>query len=308
MSGLTDGASKLTDSYRYSGFGEEISKTGRSSNPFGYVENRAEPAAGLSDFRARAYDPSTGRFTSEDPVRGSVAEAQTMNPYAYARNAPLAYTDPDGRLAFAVPVVAVVAVVAAPVVIGGAVGCAISEVDCTGAIGDIISPDPALESEAVPTPEPPAPEPELQPAPGDEVLPSPESGMGADQKIPPASSAAASTTNGEDDPDPYSFLEDVFPSPGRLLEAGRQAKDLDHPDIKKLIKIAESNGWARGTLGRGSKEGQGMTLREKAANGGYTGRYIQYHPGGGRHGSHPYWKVSSPKYGTQRLGEDFPLP
>ena len=55
MAGLTDGASKLTDSYRYSGFGEQIARTGQGPNPFGYVGNRAEPAAGLSDFRARAY-------------------------------------------------------------------------------------------------------------------------------------------------------------------------------------------------------------------------------------------------------------
>ena len=34
----------------------------------------------------------------------------------------------------------------------------------------------------------------------------------------------------------------------------------------------------------------------------FTGKYIQWHPGGGHHGPDPYWKVSSPQGGTVRVG------
>ena len=182
----------LTDSYRYSAFGEQIASTGATPNPFGYVGNRAEPAAGLSDFRARAYDPAVGRFTSEDPIKGFATMPQTTNPYAYGVNGPLAHTDADGRFAVGIPLL----VVAAPVIVGGAVGCAISEVDCTGAIYDTIAPVPAAAPTPAPTAPGPALAPELGPAPGEEVLPSPESGMGAEQKLPPASAATSSETNG----------------------------------------------------------------------------------------------------------------
>ena len=99
VAGLTDGASKLTDSYRYSAFGGVLARTGTTPNPFGYVENRAEPAAGLSDFNARAYDPAVGRFTSKSPTKALPTMTPTTTPYAYAFNGPLAYTDRDGLAA-----------------------------------------------------------------------------------------------------------------------------------------------------------------------------------------------------------------
>jgi RHS repeat-associated protein len=52
----------------------------------------ADSATGLYYYRARYYDPSTGRFVSEDPVRflGSVSF------YPYAQNHPTALVDPLG--------------------------------------------------------------------------------------------------------------------------------------------------------------------------------------------------------------------
>lgn len=38
-----------------------------------------------------------GRFTSADPATGSPSDPQSWNGYAYARNNPLLYTDPDGQ-------------------------------------------------------------------------------------------------------------------------------------------------------------------------------------------------------------------
>ena len=50
--------------------------------------------------RARYYDPTTGRFLTRDPVPGVATLPQTLNPYAYALNNPVLYTDPSGEFAF----------------------------------------------------------------------------------------------------------------------------------------------------------------------------------------------------------------
>jgi hypothetical protein len=50
-----------------------------------------DPETGLYYFNQRYYDPSLGRFLTEDPA------GQGLNPYAYAGNSPLMYVDPDGE-------------------------------------------------------------------------------------------------------------------------------------------------------------------------------------------------------------------
>src|SRR6185503_18789838 len=52
-----------------------------------------DPETGLYYYRARYYDPKTGRFVREDPIglRGS-----DINFYAYVRNNPVNWTDPYG--------------------------------------------------------------------------------------------------------------------------------------------------------------------------------------------------------------------
>jgi RHS repeat-associated protein len=52
-------------------------------------------ASGVYDVGARLYDPRTGRFTQADDAP-TASDAQS-NRFAYARNNPLLYVDPDGR-------------------------------------------------------------------------------------------------------------------------------------------------------------------------------------------------------------------
>ena len=47
----------------------------------------------LYQYRARAYDPETGRFNQEDPIW---FEANDLNVYRYVFNNPSNYTDPTG--------------------------------------------------------------------------------------------------------------------------------------------------------------------------------------------------------------------
>jgi RHS repeat-associated protein len=53
---------------------------------------------GLDFFFARYYSGAQGRFLSPDPENAGASheDPQSWNAYAYARNNPLLYTDPDG--------------------------------------------------------------------------------------------------------------------------------------------------------------------------------------------------------------------
>jgi RHS repeat-associated protein len=59
----------------------------------GYLN--APASTGLSLLGARAYDPSTGRFLSTDPLVGSTSAAQ-FNGYSYAADNPTTRSDPSG--------------------------------------------------------------------------------------------------------------------------------------------------------------------------------------------------------------------
>ncbi len=60
----------------------------------------AEPNVPGKYFGARYYGSKIGRFTTTDPVytwRENLVDPQRWNRYAYARNNPLRYVDPDGK-------------------------------------------------------------------------------------------------------------------------------------------------------------------------------------------------------------------
>jgi RHS repeat-associated protein len=61
-------------------------------NPVGFHGLPADPATGLIYARHRWYDPELARFTTVDPM----GFADSPNPYQYALNNPLAYSDPLG--------------------------------------------------------------------------------------------------------------------------------------------------------------------------------------------------------------------
>jgi len=63
-------------------------------NSRGFVGGTVEPT-GLMHLGARQYDPTTGRFISDDPV-SDTDNPQQLNGYAYAYNSPVTYSDPTG--------------------------------------------------------------------------------------------------------------------------------------------------------------------------------------------------------------------
>ncbi|WP_203664267.1 RHS repeat domain-containing protein [Actinocatenispora rupis] len=50
----------------------------------------------LTHLGAREYDPSIGRFVSDDPITDTT-NPQQINGYAYANNSPITFKDPDGK-------------------------------------------------------------------------------------------------------------------------------------------------------------------------------------------------------------------
>ncbi len=72
----------------------------QGTNTRKFTGKERDQETGLDYFGARYYGSKIGRFTTVDPVytwRENLVDPQRWNRYAYARNNPLRYVDPDGR-------------------------------------------------------------------------------------------------------------------------------------------------------------------------------------------------------------------
>lgn len=83
----------LVSSRIYSPYGEPI---GGASSSLGYQGQRTDAATGLVDMATRHYDPSMGRFISQDSVFGDLNSPMSLNQYAYAAGNPVTMWDPTG--------------------------------------------------------------------------------------------------------------------------------------------------------------------------------------------------------------------
>lgn len=92
----TNEAGQLVVRSEYFPFGDEV-RPGSAYDPHKFTGKELDSEIGLYYFGARYYDAHMGRFISVDPVGGGGADPQSWNRYAYARNNPLFYVDPDGR-------------------------------------------------------------------------------------------------------------------------------------------------------------------------------------------------------------------
>lgn len=86
---LTDSLGSVVDQTGYDSFGDSA---GGTLTRYGFTGRERDPATGLLYYRARWYDPQTGRFMSEDPA----GFAAGMNFYAYVLNDPVGKVDPSG--------------------------------------------------------------------------------------------------------------------------------------------------------------------------------------------------------------------
>jgi RHS repeat-associated protein len=108
---VSDANGGVTERHDYRPFGEELftGVSGRTSDlkyPAGdtgvrlkFTGKERDAETGLDYFGARYFSGTEGRFTSPDPKMFPSAfdDPQSWNKYAYTRNNPLRYIDPDGE-------------------------------------------------------------------------------------------------------------------------------------------------------------------------------------------------------------------
>ena len=90
--GLTNSSAASVEQYSYSPYGL-LSASGSNTNPYTYTGRETADGLGLDYYRARYYNPTTGRFLSEDPM-GFLGSGTNL--YAYAKNSPINFNDPTG--------------------------------------------------------------------------------------------------------------------------------------------------------------------------------------------------------------------
>jgi RHS repeat-associated protein len=96
---VTDASGGIVTRHDYLPFGEEI-EGGTGPDTLRFTGKERDVETGLDYFGARYYRANVGRFTTIDPVytwEENLVDPQRWNRYAYVRNNPLRYTDPDGR-------------------------------------------------------------------------------------------------------------------------------------------------------------------------------------------------------------------
>ncbi len=81
----------------YYPYGEVRYVTGELPTEFGFTGQRKDSYVELYQMGARWYNPYLNRFISADTIVPEPASPSDFNRYAYVRNNPLRYTDPDGR-------------------------------------------------------------------------------------------------------------------------------------------------------------------------------------------------------------------
>jgi RHS repeat-associated protein len=93
---LTDDAGDVTDTYFTTRGATQLAVTGTTVNPFrwvGQVGYYWDEGTGTFYIRARVYEPVTGRWMSQDPLRQSLLATKL---YEYVKNAPFRRMDPTG--------------------------------------------------------------------------------------------------------------------------------------------------------------------------------------------------------------------
>jgi RHS repeat-associated protein len=95
---FTASGTSLSGSRAYDPWGNTAATTGAMTGLLGYQSAWSDAASGKDLMGARWYDPAAGDFISADTIQVSpVPDPAAGNPFAYAADAPLDFTDPTGH-------------------------------------------------------------------------------------------------------------------------------------------------------------------------------------------------------------------
>ncbi len=90
---VSDAAGNVAAQIVYGAWGNVVDNANDWDDPILFAGRDFDPELGLYDLLARAYDPTTGRFLQPDPIRTA---GSLVNPYVYADNDPVNFSDPSG--------------------------------------------------------------------------------------------------------------------------------------------------------------------------------------------------------------------
>ena len=110
---LTDASGSVVEDYAYDPYGNAVeesdedvadgytwsagTETAQVDNPFRYCGEYYDLSSGTYYLRARYYDPTIGRFLSEDNYTGQATDPLSLNLYTYCKNNPIRWIDPSGK-------------------------------------------------------------------------------------------------------------------------------------------------------------------------------------------------------------------
>jgi RHS repeat-associated protein len=92
VTSLSNPSGAFVQTYAFDSFGKQTSSSGSLTNPFQYAGRELDGETTLYFMRARYFDPTTGRFLTEDPI-GFLGG---VNHYDYVFNNPINLVDPSG--------------------------------------------------------------------------------------------------------------------------------------------------------------------------------------------------------------------
>lgn len=97
VTALIDENGEVANRYDYDVWGNFTQKEETVGNPFTYFGQTYDETTGLYYLRARYYDPTTGRFTQQDPAKDG------YNWYVYGNNNPVRFVNESGENIMAIP-------------------------------------------------------------------------------------------------------------------------------------------------------------------------------------------------------------
>jgi RHS repeat-associated protein len=95
--GVVGSTGTVSNRYAYDPYGSVTASSGTVANPWQFAGGYYDATTGLTKFGNRYYDSTSGRWTQQDSLSGSLSNPQSLNRYVYAGDNPVNTVDPSGQ-------------------------------------------------------------------------------------------------------------------------------------------------------------------------------------------------------------------